>query len=123
MPRILVVEDEAHIAQGLQYNLEAEGLAVEVASDGRSAVERLSEGGEPVDLVVLDMIMDPGIDGLDTYKKIIEIHPGQSAIITSGFSKSERVAKAQELGAGAYVKKPYVMEKLGLAIRTALNKG
>jgi len=59
------------------------------------------------------MIMDPGMDGLDTYRSILKIHPKQKAIIVSGFSESDRVHDAQALGAGAYVRKPYVMEKLG----------
>ncbi|HBD08134.1 MAG TPA: hybrid sensor histidine kinase/response regulator, partial [Syntrophobacteraceae bacterium] len=71
---------------------------------------------------VLDMIMDPGRDGLDTYAGIVEIHPQQKAIIVSGFSETERVAKAQALGAGAYVKKPYVLERLGLAVRKELDQ-
>ena len=50
------------------------------------------------------MIMDPGIDGLETYKRILEFHPNQKAIIVSGFSETERVKEAQRLGAGAYVK-------------------
>jgi two-component system cell cycle sensor histidine kinase/response regulator CckA len=65
--------------------------------------------------------MDPGMDGLDTYVKILEVHPHQKAIIVSGFSETERVTKAQELGAGAYVKKPYVLEKLGSAVRKELD--
>ena len=75
-----------------------------------------------VDLLVLDMIMDPGMDGLDTYRKILEIKPEQKAIIVSGFSETERVNEAQALGAGAYVKKPYVMEKLGMAVRKELDR-
>jgi two-component system, cell cycle sensor histidine kinase and response regulator CckA len=71
--------------------------------------------------VVLDMIMDPGMDGLDTYSKILEIQPKQKAIIVSGFSETERVVKAQILGAGAYVKKPYLLEKLGSAVRNAIR--
>ena len=74
------------------------------------------------DLMVLDMIMDPGMDGLDTYRSIIEIHPQQKAIIVSGFSESDRVHEAQGLGAGAYVKKPYIKEKLGLAVRKELDR-
>ena len=73
-------------------------------------------------MVVLDMIMDPGMDGLDTYTKILEFHPHQKAVIVSGFSETERVVKAQELGAGAYVKKPYVLEKLGVAVRKELDR-
>jgi two-component system cell cycle sensor histidine kinase/response regulator CckA len=75
-----------------------------------------------VDLLLLDMIMDPGIDGLDTYKSIVKIRPGQKAIIVSGFSETERVDEAQKLGAGAYLRKPYVIEKLGLAVRRELDR-
>jgi DNA-binding NarL/FixJ family response regulator len=69
------------------------------------------------------MIMAPGMDGLDTYRSILEIHPEQKAIIVSGFSESDRVKAAQALGAGAYVRKPYVTERLGLAVRKKLDKG
>ena len=64
--------------------------------------------------------MDPGIDGLETYKRTLELHPKQKAIIVSGFSETKRVKEAQRLGAGAYVKKPYMLEKIGLAIRDEL---
>ena len=67
------------------------------------------------------MIMEPGMDGLTTYKKIIELHPGQKVIIASGFSETDRVREAQRLGAGAYLKKPYQLKNLGLAVRTALD--
>ena len=73
------------------------------------------------DLVVLDMIMEPGIDGLDTYKRILEVHPDQKAIIASGYSETERVKEAQRLGATAYIKKPYLLEKIGKVIRTELD--
>jgi DNA-binding NarL/FixJ family response regulator len=66
--------------------------------------------------------MDPGIDGLETYRRILELHPTQKAIIASGYSESERVKEAQKLGAGAYVKKPYLMEKMALAVREELDR-
>jgi DNA-binding NtrC family response regulator len=72
--------------------------------------------------MVLDMIMDPGMDGLDTYKKVLEIHPTQKAIIVSGFSETDRVITAHAFGAGTYVRKPYVIEKLGLAVRKELDR-
>lgn len=72
--------------------------------------------------MVLDMIMDPGMDGLDTYRSVLEIHPEQKTIIVSGFSETDRVKAAQALGAGAYVKKPYVIEKLGLAVKKELER-
>ena len=93
---------------------------VVTVSSGEEAVKYLKKN--KVELVVLDMIMDPGMDGLDTYRKILEIHPKQKAIIVSGFSESDRVRQAQELGAGAYVRKPYVQERLGLAVRKELDK-
>jgi len=68
------------------------------------------------------MIMDPGMDGLDTYKKIIELHPGQKAIIASGFSETDRVKELQSLGAGAYIRKPLLLEKIGLAVKKELGK-
>jgi DNA-binding NarL/FixJ family response regulator len=74
------------------------------------------------DLMVLDMIMDPGMDGLETYRSILQILPKQKAIIVSGFFESERVHAAHDLGAGVYVRKPYVIEKLGLAVRKELHR-
>jgi DNA-binding NtrC family response regulator len=74
------------------------------------------------DLLILDMIMEPGIDGLETYRKILELHPGQKAIISSGFSESKRVKQLQKLGSGTYVKKPYLLEKIGVAVRGELDR-
>jgi DNA-binding NtrC family response regulator len=96
------------------------GYIVDTVSSGEKAVDYMKN--KTADLLILDMIMDPGIDGLDTYKKIIEIHPGQKAIIASGFSETGRVREAQELGAGQYIKKPYTLEKIGIAVRNALRK-
>ncbi len=87
---------------------------------GEEAVEFVKK--QSVDLIVLDMIMDPGIDGLDTYRRILEIRPGQKAIIVSGFSHTARVTETQKLGAGPYVKKPFLMETLGTAIRKELDR-
>ena len=66
--------------------------------------------------------MDPGIDGLDTYRQILKLYPNQKAIIASGFSETKRVKEAQKLGAGQYVKKPYTLENLGLAVWKELAK-
>ena len=62
------------------------------------------------------------MDGLDTYRKILEIRPGQKAIIASGFSETYRVKEVQRLGAGAYVKKPYTFEKIGLSVKAELER-
>lgn len=117
---ILVVDDvkeQRNLAATMLKRLNYRVVAV---AGGEEAVEYLKERN--VDLVVLDMIMDPGMDGLDTYQKIIEIHPRQKAIIVSGFSETERVVRAQKLGAGAYVRKPYVLEALGKAVQNELGR-
>jgi PAS domain S-box-containing protein len=117
---ILVVDDirgQRDLAESMLKILNYRVTSVE---SGEEAVAYLKE--QKVDLVLLDMIMDPGIDGLDTYKRILEIHPRQKAIIVSGFSESERVNDAQALGAGAYVRKPYVLEKMGQAVRKELDR-
>ncbi|HSV93563.1 MAG TPA: ATP-binding protein [Desulfobacterales bacterium] len=118
---VLVVDDireQREIASEILGKL---GYAVETAASGEAAVERLRES--PTDLVVLDMIMDPGIDGLETFRRILALRPGQKTIIASGYSESVQVREAQRLGAGAYVKKPYLMQTFGLAVRQELDRG
>jgi len=95
------------------------GYSVVSVSSGEEAVEYLKNNN--VDLLVLDMIMDPGMDGLDTYKKILELHPGQKAIIASGFFETDRVKEVRSLGAGAYIRKPFLLEKIGLAVNEELE--
>jgi len=73
--------------------------------------------------VVLDMIMLPGMSGLATFQQILQILPGQKAIIVSGFSASADVVAAQELGAAPYIKKPFTYIQLGAAVRKALHHG
>jgi CheY-like chemotaxis protein len=117
---ILVVDDvenQRNIATSLLSRL---GYFVTAVSSGEEAVEYMKN--DKADLLVLDMIMDPGIDGLETYKRILKLYPDQKAIIVSGFSETKRVKEAQKLGAGAYVRKPYLLEKIGLAIRVELDR-
>ncbi|MBN1847461.1 MAG: response regulator [Deltaproteobacteria bacterium] len=100
--------------------LETLGYRTTAVSSGEEAVEYLKN--HSVDLVVLDMVMEPGMDGRKTYEKIVEIRPNQKAIIVSGFVEPEEVKATQELGAGEYVKKPFTVEKLGIAVKTELMK-
>jgi DNA-binding NtrC family response regulator len=74
-----------------------------------------------VDLLILDMIMEPGIDGLETYRRIIEIRPGQKAIIASGYSETARVKEMMALGAGQYIKKPYGLNDIGKTVKEVLS--
>ena len=96
------------------------GLVDPAALPDEAAVDYLVN--HTVDLIVLDMIMDPGIDGLETYRRILHLRPDQKSIIASGYSETERVKEAQSLGAGTYIKKPYLLQKIGWAIKAELNK-
>jgi two-component system cell cycle sensor histidine kinase/response regulator CckA len=71
---------------------------------------------------VLNMMLEGGLDGLDTYREIVRAHPGQKAIITSGYPGTERVQEAQRLGAGAFLRKPYTLQRLGSAVRRELDR-
>ena len=111
------VEEQREIAYEMLSKL---GYSPKTVSSGTEAIDYMKNNS--ADLLVLDMIMDPGIDGLETYKKILNLHPRQKAIIVSGFSETKRVKEAQKLGAGPYVKKPYTLDKLGTAVKNELSR-
>ena len=97
------------------------GYAVKTAASGEEALETLAEA--PVDILLLDMIMEMGIDGLETYRRALEIRPDQRALIVTGFSESDRVRETLRLGAGGCITKPYLMRELGHAVRAELDLG
>jgi CheY-like chemotaxis protein len=111
------VEEQREIATGMLKKL---GYSVTSVSSGEEAAEYMKNNS--ADLILLDMIMDPGINGRETYKRIIQFHPNQKAVIASGFSETVDVKAAQELGSGQYIKKPYTLEKIGIAARDELKK-
>ena len=117
---ILVVDDEESQREISCKMLDTLGYKTKAVSSGEKTVEYLKEN--TVDLILLDMIMDPGINGRETYERIIEIHPKQKAIIISGFAETDEVKEAQKLGAGRYIKKPVTLEKIGLAVKEELEK-
>jgi len=100
---ILVVDDVKEQLEVASRILKKLGYSAISVSSGEEAVDYMKDNS--ADLLVLDMIMDPGIDGFETYKRVLELHPGQKAIIASGFSETDRVKEAQRLGAGQYIKK------------------
>ncbi len=117
--RILVVDDVAEQREmGIEI-LSSLGYNVDTINNGNEAIKILKSND--YDLVILDMIMEDNFDGLDTYKSIIANHPKQKAIIISGFSPTDRVIQAQKLGAGEFVKKPFTIDSLGLAVRQELD--
>jgi len=118
---VLVVDDVAEQREIASVMLRKLGYNINTMASGEEAVEFLKD--HSADLVILDMIMDPGIDGLETYMKITERHPDQKAIIVSGFAETERVKETQRLGAGPYIKKPYTLERIAVAVRMELDRG
>jgi len=117
---ILVVDDIEEQRQIASEMLGKLGYTVKTVSSGEEAVEYLRK--HTIDLLVLDMIMEPGIDGLETYRRVLKLRPGQKSIIASGFSETVRVKEAQRLGVGTYIKKPYLLQKIGWAIKAELEK-
>ena len=115
---ILLVDDAPEQRALGNIILTTLGYLVETADSGEEAVEFLKNRG--VDLVLLDMIMKPGMDGLDTYRNILKVRPEQKVVIISGYSETGRIKKALDLGVRSYIKKPYSLEKIAAAIRQVI---
>jgi signal transduction histidine kinase/ActR/RegA family two-component response regulator len=117
---ILVVDDMESQRKIAKHQLKRLNYTVQAVESGEAAVAYLEKN--TVDLIILDMIMDPGMDGLETWRQIIELHPEQRSIIASGYAETKKVKTAQSLGAGQYLHKPYMFETLAKAVREALNQ-
>ncbi len=117
---VLVIDDIKEQREIASMMLDKIGYLVDTVESGETAIDYLKYN--KADILVLDMIMSPGIDGLETYRQILQINPTQKAIIVSGFSESEKVLEAQQLGTGPYVKKPYTIQELATALRNELDK-
>jgi PAS domain S-box-containing protein len=118
---VLIVDDmreQREIAAKIIAQL---GYVAKSVDSGEEAVEFLRR--EKADLLILDMIMEPGIDGLETFQRVKKFDPHQKAIITSGYAETERVKTAQRLGAGSYLRKPYTVQNLAVAIKAELHRG
>jgi len=118
--RVLIVDDleeQREIASNILSSL---GYTVSAVSSGEDAISYLSK--HTADLVILDMLMPPGMDGLETFEKILKIRPGQKAVIASGFAETDRVKKALDIGVGRFIRKPYNIKDVGMAIKEELEK-
>ena len=118
--KVLVVDDVEEQRNIALAMLEKIGYSVTAVSSGEESIKYLAQNH--ADILILDMVMDPGMDGFETYKEIVKRHPNQKAIIASGYSETDRVREAQRLGAGKYIRKPYTLENLGMSIRIELDK-
>jgi DNA-binding response OmpR family regulator len=104
--RFLVVEDEAHLAEGLRFNLEAEGHSVEVVGDGETAIERLLKAREKFDAVVLDVML-PGIDGFAVVSALRKAKNYVPVLILTARGRPEDVLEGFAAGADDYLPKPF----------------
>jgi PAS domain S-box-containing protein len=120
LENILVVDDEKNQRDIACEMLKTLGYKTVEAQSGEAAVEQVQKNA--FDLILLDMIMPSGMNGHETYKQILKYFPNQKAIIASGFSINEDVKAAQQLGAGQFIKKPYTIEELGMAIKSELSE-
>jgi DNA-binding response OmpR family regulator len=121
MSRILVVEDEAHIADGLRYNLEAEGHEVEIASDGRAAAERLADAERPLDLVVLDLML-PEMSGFEVARRARAAGNYVPILILTAKDSAEDMVRGLEEGGDDYLTKPFQLEELLARVRVLLRR-
>jgi CheY-like chemotaxis protein len=117
---VLVVDDDGWLRDVTTQLLESLGYHAAAAASGEEAVRYLRE--HAADILVLDMIMPSGWDGAETYRRILEFRPTQRAILLSGFAESDRVAEAQQLGAGPYLRKPATRSELAKAVRLELDR-
>ncbi len=118
-PRILVVDDEASIREMLSKTLTLAEYDVELAPDGRSALERLRLG--PFDLLITDLKM-PGLDGLTVIQEAKRLHPTLPVIIITGFSSEASAIEAVNLGVSGYLTKPFRVPRVLAAVAKALGE-
>jgi DNA-binding response OmpR family regulator len=121
MSRVLVVEDEAHLAQGLRFNLQAEGHAVEVAGDGETALERLVEKSERFDAVVLDVML-PGKSGFDVAALLREKKNYVPILMLTARGRPEDVLQGFAAGADDYLPKPFELAILMARLESLLRR-
>jgi DNA-binding response OmpR family regulator len=121
LSRILVVEDEAHLAEGLQFNLEAEGHEVEIAADGAAAVARLSESDRPLDLMILDLML-PEMSGFEVARRARAAGNYVPILILSAKDDAADVVRGLEEGGDDYLTKPFRLEELLARVKGLLRR-
>jgi len=121
MSRVLVVEDEAHLADGLRFNLQAEGHAVEVAADGETALEKLVDKKERFDAVLLDVML-PGKSGFDVAALLREKKNYVPILMLTARGRPEDVLQGFAAGADDYLPKPFELAILIARLESLLRR-
>ena len=115
---VLAIDDDPQQREIARQLLKSLNYKPKTVSSGEEAVTYLKE--HTADVLLLDMLMPPGMNGLETYRQILAIHPGQKAVLARGFSESDDVKKALALGASFFIKKPYVIDQLAVVLYSTL---
>ncbi len=121
MTRVLIVEDEVHLAQGLLFNLEAEGYQVRVVETGEAALEVLLDQSPPFDLVVLDVML-PGIDGFTVISRMRQAGQYIPTLMLTARGRPEDVLLGFTAGADDYLTKPFELAILIARMRSLLRR-
>lgn len=121
MKRLLVVEDEEHLANGLKFNLEAEGYAVDVEENGEVALDRLTQGSNGIDLVLLDVML-PGLDGFEVVRRLRAAGSFVPVVMLTARGHTDDVLRGFEHGADDYLPKPFDLSILLARIQGLLRR-
>jgi DNA-binding response OmpR family regulator len=120
--RILVVEDEAHLADGVRFNLEQEGHVVEVVADGRTAIERINDAGAPpLDLVILDLML-PEVSGFEVARRTRAAGNYVAILMLTAKDDPADIVRGLEEGADDYLTKPFRLEELLARVKGLLRR-
>ena len=107
--KVLIVEDEKHLAEGLRFNLEAEGFETEIAADGQAALDILSAENKVFDAIILDVML-PLVDGFTVAKKVREAENYTPILMLTARNRPEDVLHGFEAGADDYLPKPFELQ-------------
>lgn len=116
--QLLIVDDDGLVRDMSARMLRIMGYSVTAVASGEEAVDHLKQN--QAHLVLLDMVMNPGINGRETYERILAFRPGQRAIVVSGFADSDEIKRIRQLGVSELVGKPFTIQELGLAVKRGL---